>query len=194
MKTSAPERGRTLTRGVASRLGSLAFASMTACAPVAPSSDVPPAPVPGVASVAPEGASEPLPFSCTDLEGKPVSTTTVAGRVTVILFFTSYDPASVAEAQFLRDLTHTHAPRINAVGMVLEQETNRPLVQGFADGTKLGYPVCLADADTIAGHGTFAGMNAVPSVLILDREGRPRYRYIGLQKAEALEAAIASVE
>lgn len=165
-----------------------------ACAPAPSPTDAPPAPLPGAATVDPDAASTPIGFTCTALDGTTVSTSTVAGRVTVLLFLTSYDPASTAEAQFLRDLLHTHAPKFNVVGMALEREANRPLIEGFASAARLAYPICIADADTIAGRGTFGGMNSVPSVLILDREGHPKYRYIGLQKADALEAAITSVE
>ncbi|MFO0617187.1 MAG: TlpA family protein disulfide reductase [Polyangiaceae bacterium] len=165
-----------------------------ACAPAPPPSDVPPAPTPGIATVAPEEAEAPIGFSCADLTGATVSTASVEGRVTVLLFLTSYDPASTAEAEFLRDLSHTHAPRINVVGFALEREGNRPLIEGFAQAAKLEYPICIADADTIAGRGTFAGMNSVPSVLILDKSGHPQYRFIGFQKAAELEAAIQGVE
>lgn len=178
------------------RARSAAAAALVAagCAPALAPTDAPPAPLPGAATVDPDAASTPLGFSCTALDGKTVSTATVAGRVTVLLFLTSYDPASTAEAEFLRDLLHTHAPRFNVVGMALEREANRPLIEGFASAARLEYPICIADADTIAGRGTFAGMNSVPSVLILDPQGRPQYRYIGLQKADALEAAITGVE
>lgn len=164
------------------------------CASGASPSDAAPAPQLGVGTVDPVTAESPLAFSCVDLEGDTVSTATVEGRVTVLLFITSYDPASTAEAEFLRDLLHTHAPKFNVVAFSLEREENKPLMQGFAAAAKLEYPICIADADTIAGRGTFAGMNSVPSVLILDRTGRPKYRFIGLQKSEELEAAITGVE
>lgn len=200
LATPGSRRGTARATGPSGRtelgLGLLVTAAMIAlgCAPAPGTTDTPAAPLPGVATVDPDDSDRPIGFSCTDLEGNTVSTASVEGRVTVLLFLTSYDPASTAEAEFLRDLVHTHAPRINALGMMLEREGNRPLIEGFAKAAKIGYPLCIADADTIAGRGTFGGMNSVPSVLILDRRGRPKYRFIGFQKADALEAAIASVE
>ncbi len=178
----------------AALLGSLALMFAAGCAPATAPADGVPAPELGVATVDPALAESPVGFSCIDLKGNTVSTATVEGRVTVLLFLTSYDPASTAEAEFLRDISHTHAPRINVVAFSLEREENRPLMEGFAAAAKLEYPICIADAETIAGRGTFAGMNSVPSVMILDRTGRARYRYIGLQKPEELEAAITGVE
>src|SRR5258708_31047990 len=84
-------------------------------------------------------------FAFLDLDGKEVSTASVAGRTTIILFATTYDPFALAEAHFIADIEHRHAPRINAVMIDLEREENRPLVQAFADALNHPFPICMAD-------------------------------------------------
>jgi thiol-disulfide isomerase/thioredoxin len=179
------------------RLGSpLLFASLalvTACS-LKPIPRDPMAAPTGAAASKPADPSKVVAFSFTDLDGKEVSTASVAGRTTIVLFATSYDPFALAEAHFLADIEHKHAPRINVVLIDLERDDNRPLVQAFGDALNHPFPICMADNDTIAGHGPFEGMNSVPSILILDKGGHEKYRHLGLQKQAEIEDALASVE
>jgi hypothetical protein len=133
-------------------------------------------------------------FELVTVDGKPLSTQTLAGRISVIGFITTYDIASQAEVRFLGDLLRRHKPRLNVAVLVLEPPENKPMVEAFASALGLPYPVALAGAATIAGRGPFAGLHHVPSVVILDREGREVFRHLGLIGEEALDQAVREVE
>jgi hypothetical protein len=154
-------------------------------------------------------ASEPLPppevestpargerilFSYTTLDGGTVSTETLAGRYSVIGFVATYDTPSQAQARFVSMVVRKHVPRINAALIVLEPAENRPLVEAFASTLGLAFPVVLADAQTIAGEGPFQGLHHVPSIVILDREGREAWRHLGLSTADDIDAALRALE
>ena len=160
--------------------------ALSACSPPAE-----PAREPAV-TVAPSGP--PLQFSYEALDGKPLTSESLRGRITVIAFLTTYDFHSQAEARFLSSLARRHVPRINAAALILEAPENLPLVQAFTSTLGLPYPVAMADPATIAGEGAFSGLHHVPSIVILDREGREVYRHVGLIEEAALEQAIRSVE
>ena len=87
-----------------------------------------PAPTPPTS----EALTRPLRFDYLTLDGKPLSTETVAGRFTLIGFLATYDVASQAEARFLGGLLRRHTPRINVAALVLESEENLPIVEAFA--------------------------------------------------------------
>jgi len=154
-----------------------------------------PAPAPTL-SVAPEPppATPPVAFGWTDLRGRPLSTASVRGRTTVLAFVATYDVASQAQARFLTALSKRHVPRINVGLVVLEQETNRPMVEAFVETLGIDYPVVFADAATLAGNGPFDGLHHVPSIVVLDREGHERARRLGLAKEEDLEELVREVE
>ncbi|WP_437965282.1 TlpA disulfide reductase family protein [Sorangium sp. So ce260] len=133
-------------------------------------------------------------FSYETLDGRELSTASLAGRFSVIGFVATYDVASQAEARFLAGLFRDHTPRINAALLVLEASENRPLVEAFVATLKLPYPVALADAATIAGEGPFAGLHHVPSVVILDPEGKEAFRHVGLITQESLEEVLRRLE
>ena len=161
-------------------------ATLAACSP-------PPEPAhePAVAA-APSGP--PLHFSFEALDGKPLTSESLHGRITVVAFLTTYDFPSQAEARFLTSIARRHTPRLNVAALILEAPENRPLVEAFTSALGLPYPVALADSATIAGEGAFAGLHHVPSIVILDREGREAYRHVGLIEEAALDQAIRSVE
>jgi hypothetical protein len=128
------------------------------------------------------------------IDGRPVSTAAFANRVSVIGFLTTYDVPSQVVARFLSTLERRHTPRVNVAALILEAPENLPLVEAFAASLRLGYPIALADAETIAGEGPFAGLHHVPSVVVLDRSGREAWRHVGFVGEAALEAAVRAVE
>lgn len=133
-------------------------------------------------------------FQFEGLDGKPIDTASLAGRLTVLTFIATYDTASQAQARFVSALVHNHVPRINAALVVLEPAENRPLVEAFAAALRISFPVAFADARTIEGHGPFEGLHHVPSVVVLDAEGREVYRHLGLVEESELEAELVRLE
>jgi hypothetical protein len=135
-----------------------------------------------------------LHFAFEGVDGRPISTAAFANRISVIGFLTTYDVPSQAEARFLTALAQHHTPRLNVAVLMLEAPENKPLVDAFVSTMGLPYPVALADAATIAGEGPFAGLHQVPSVVILDRQGREAFRHVGFLDETSLEAAVRAVE
>jgi len=142
----------------------------------------------------PTARGAPVAFELATIDGKPLSTATLAGRISVIAFVATYDMASQAQARYLADLVRSHKPRINAAVLILEPPENKPMAQGFVAALDLPYPVAMADPATLAGMGPFRGLHHVPSVVILDREGREAYRRLGLTEASILDEVLREIE
>lgn len=159
----------------------------TACVTTVEPANVPDATPPSAVADGP-----PRRFSFVGLDGRPVTAEAMRGRMTLVVFAATYDTASQAQAKFVESVFHRHTPRINALLLVLEPPRHRPMVEAFASALELSYPVAFADAATIAGEGTFSGLHHVPSLVLLDRDGREVWRNIGLVDADGLHAAIDS--
>ena len=134
----------------------------------------------------PSGPAPERRFAFTTLDGKLVTHKTFRGRMTVIALVTTYDTASQAQTSFITSVAHRHTPRTNALLLVLEPATHLPLVEAYASSLGVDYPVALADEATVAGEGAFDGLHTVPSVVILDRDGREVWRKVGLVDAKEL--------
>jgi hypothetical protein len=138
---------------------------------------------------------EPVRFAYRTLDDKPLTPATLAGRFTLIALGATYDLPSQAQARFLTGLSRNHTPRINVALLILEPEENRPLVEAFVQALRLEYPVAFADQSTITGKGgPFPGLHHIPSIVILDREGREVWRHLGLADDETLEKALRDLE
>lgn len=169
----------------------LVACGLAACEPVP--AEVP-RPARPEATTTPPSAAPPLSFQYREIRGGTLESTSLHGRISVIAFGTTYDVPSQAQVKFLAQVHRDHTPRINVALIVLEQPENEVLVAAFADALGLRFPVALADAATIRGEGPFSGLRHVPSVVILDREGRERTRNLGLMSNVEIEEALTKLE
>lgn len=135
----------------------------------------------------------PISFGYPTLDGNVLSTSSVAGRYTVLSFITTYDHFSHAQARFLSTVMKKHVPRINAGAIVLEPPQNRILVEAFVKVVAPPYPVAMADEATIHGEGPFLDLREVPTTVILDQLGREVWRHKGLASNDLIDAALDSL-
>ncbi len=115
---------------------------------------------------------EPLTYTLPGLEGGAVDSSSHRGRPTVLLFITTFDVFSQAQASRLEDLYRSHTPRINAVAVVIEAPRNASLVQSFAETLHLTYDVAVAEKRVIEEQGMMSAARSVPAWVFLDSTGR----------------------
>jgi acetyl-CoA carboxylase alpha subunit len=108
----------------------------------------------------------------------------------VIIFITTYGDASIVQARFLKKAIKEHVPRANAAAVFLERVENRPLARMFSDKLELPFPTAMGDEASIAGKGPFSGVDTVPSVVVLDEQGREVWRKVGVAHPEELDRAL----
>jgi hypothetical protein len=140
------------------------------------------------AAAVPRG--EPVAYAYESLDDREVSLAALKGRATVLVFIATYGDASIVQARFLKKVVAEHVPRINAAAVFMEPIENRPLARIFRDTVGLPYPLAMADSPTIAGHGPFVGLDTVPSVVVLDDEGREVFRKVGVAYPDELIRAV----
>lgn len=115
---------------------------------------------------------EPVQFTFGTLDGSELSSDTTRGRTTALLFVTTYDLPSQAEAQLLRDVLAAHKPLANAAIIMLEPPRSAELAQVWASSIGLKLPVAMATPSLLAGESQLGRVAGVPTLLVLDRRGR----------------------
>lgn len=128
------------------------------------------------------------------VDGQELSAESMHGRVTALVFVTTFDLASQVAAKRLNQVLHTHRPRINAFAVVLEAPKYAPLAEVFHNALELSYPVALADLGMLERNSTFGEVRSVPTLLVLDREGRERFRKSGAFGVDELNDWLAHAE
>jgi hypothetical protein len=121
-------------------------------------------------------------------QGEELSAATMRGRVTALVFVTTFDLASQLAAKQLNQALHKHRPRINAGAVVLEPPKYAPLADVFRTSLGLSYPVAIADLQMLAQNSTLGEVRSVPTLIIFDAQGREVLRQYGAFSNEELEA------
>ena len=136
--------------------------------------------------------SEPLEFSFPGGEDLVVSSETTRGRVTALAFVTTYDMASQLLLRRLADVIVHFTPRANAAAVVVEAPRYADLLPAYRDSLRLPFPVVMVDFGTQQGQGPFAGIQRVPTLLVLDKAGREVARRQGALSADEIEDELSS--
>lgn len=148
---------------------------------------------PAEPSLAP-AAAQILEFSLPDLDGKLVDSKALRGRVTVLLFVTTFDVASQAEARRLEDLYHTHSPRLNALGVVVEAPRYAALVGEYRQSLGLSYPLVMGEREVLDSHKDLRHVKSVPAWIILSRDGEVVSSAAGTLTLDELEKLVREAE
>jgi hypothetical protein len=126
-------------------------------------------PSPPSAAVAPRGS--PITFAYGTPQGEVLSSETTRGRVTVLLFVTTFDLSSQIMAKRVEAVMRRHRPRVNAGAVALEAPNDAPLVDVFKSSLGLSYPVALTNSTRVDQSGPFGAVDRVPVLVVLDSRG-----------------------
>lgn len=131
----------------------------------------------------------PIVFSGTDERGEVISSDDLAGGVYVVNFWYAGCPPCRVEAPDLAALSEEYTD-VRFVGVNTSDSADVALT--FAEKFGIGYPSVL-DAETASVQLAFAGAvapNAVPTTIVVDREGRVAARISGLLRDPSILAAM----
>ena len=137
-----------------------------------------------------ERDSDVISFAYGTTEGGEFSSRATRGRATLVLFVTTYDLPSQLEARRVDDILKRFRPRINAGAVVLEAPKYAVFADAFRTTLNLGYPVALADDETLQRRGPFGRVDRVPTLVVLDRSGREVWRKAGVVSPREIEAVL----
>lgn len=107
-----------------------------------------------------------------------------------MLFVATFDLASQGMARTLNDLARFHRPRINVLAVTLEAPKYAMFAETFRSSLGLSYPVAIADQKTRSGRGAFGATVAVPTLVVLDQQGRPVFSQAGAVAKEKIREVL----
>jgi hypothetical protein len=119
-----------------------------------------------------------------------VNSETTRGRVTALLFITTFDLASQLLVRRLGEVVTSFSPRANAAAVVIEAPRYAELLPAYRQAMSLPFPVVMADFATQQERGPFGNIAHVPTLVVLDREGREVYRHEGALARGEIEDAL----
>lgn len=142
--------------------------------------------------IPPTERDEPIEFAGKDEAGEPVASSDFTGEVYVVNFWYAACPPCRSEAPDLKALSDEYA-EVPFLGVNQSDTADNAIT--FAKKFDIAYPSIL-DADTAAVQLAFAGSvapNAIPTTLVIDRDGRVAARISGRIDKSVLAAMIDTV-
>jgi len=141
----------------------------------------------GVPSPGNQGNPAMAAWELQDLTGKTVHSTDFAGRVVVLDFWATWCGPCRAEIPALVALQKKYEKQgLTVVGISVDEAGAAP-VNAFVQRTGINYPVVLADERV---QQAFGGIEAIPTIFIIDRQGRLAAKHVGLTGEGDLEGEI----
>ncbi len=127
-------------------------------------------------------------FTLPDLEGNAWSLEAQRGKVVLVNYWATWCPPCRAETPALVRLAGEYKARgFEVVGISLDEDTN--LIRPFADEYKVSYPILLPSNTT----NLSLLIEALPTTLLYDRQGRIAKRYVGAASESTFRADIESL-
>ena len=133
-------------------------------------------------------------FDATDTAGQSVDLASLRGEVVLLNAWATWCKPCRQEIPFLATLQQRErANGLRVVGVSIDAADDRERVIEAAPQLGIAYDIWLDPEDRIA---TLTGTTAVPASVLIDREGRLRWRHVGVVReetpgfAEALRGAL----
>jgi cytochrome c biogenesis protein CcmG/thiol:disulfide interchange protein DsbE len=125
-------------------------------------------------------------FKLRDFVGKDLSLAASRGKVILLNFWATWCGPCRAEIPTLVKLQERYKDQLQIIGLVVDEDEEDAVRQVVA-AEGINYPVAMAPTDVRIEYG---GITALPSVFVIDREGRVVQKHVGLFNPTLYEAEI----
>jgi thiol-disulfide isomerase/thioredoxin len=123
------------------------------------------------------------PLTGVDLDGRPVSTAALRGKVVLVNFWATWCPPCREEIPDLVKLQERYKDHLQIIGIAQDSGSLED-VKRFAAEHRMNYPSMISTPEI---EKLFPPVNALPTSFFLDREGRLAQKHVGMLNASLTE-------
>jgi thiol-disulfide isomerase/thioredoxin len=124
-----------------------------------------------------------------DLDGRTISSADWQGKVVIVNFWATWCPPCRAEIPDLIALQNKYKDQLLIVG-ISDDDDPPAAVKKWAAEHNINYPIVMNTPEL---RKTFAGVSALPTSFIVDRQSRIAMRHVGMLTAATTEAETRSL-
>jgi thiol-disulfide isomerase/thioredoxin len=126
------------------------------------------------------------PFLVSDLNGHPISTAALKGKVILVNFWATWCPPCRQEIPELVELQDKYKDRLQIVGVSMDEDASPQEVNAFAAKVGINYPVVMG-RDIAKEYG---GVPALPTTFIVNKNGGVVQKHVGMLDKDQAETEI----
>ena len=130
----------------------------------------------------------PVTYAFDTLDERPVSSAAHRGKPTILAFVTTGDIVGQAQVDYLVAMAKNDSTKVNYALIAMHPRKEIMLVEAYMSALKVEFPVALGDASAMTPQGPFGEIAAVPTIVVLDRDGKIVWKHTGLAKSEELRS------
>lgn len=128
-------------------------------------------------------------FTLPDSTGAPVKLSDFRGKVVLLNFWATWCAPCRTEIPWFTEFQRTHGAGFAVLGISLDDDGWKS-VKPYIEEKKLNYPVMLGNDEMIR---RYAGVQALPATLIIDKSGRIAATHVGLCSRSEYEGDIKTI-
>ncbi len=122
-------------------------------------------------------------FTLKDLNGNNITLSAYKGKVLILNFWATWCPPCRAEIpDFIEVYDEYKAKGLEILGISVDQ-ISAAQVSKFVERNKMNYPVAMATNDLFR---DYPPPQAVPTTLVIDRDGKIQYKKVGMMSKQEL--------
>jgi len=125
-------------------------------------------------------------FKLKDLNGKDLNLEASRGKVILLNFWATWCGPCREEIPGLVALQEQYKNGLQIIGLVVDDDDEKE-IRNVVESEKINYPVALADGKTRFEYG---GIAALPTVFLINAEGRVVQKHVGLYNSALYEAEV----
>src|SRR5215472_15429103 len=127
-------------------------------------------------------------FSLTDLQGRPLSSSELRGKVVLVDFWATWCQPCKKEMPGYQKLEDRYGSRgLAVIGFKFETMPDMQDPLQFAEGIGVRYPLAVATEDL---KRKFGGIEGLPTTMLYDRNGILRWKIVGFVYTDTVESAL----
>lgn len=125
-------------------------------------------------------------FQVKDLDGKEFSLDTYKGKVILLNFWATWCGPCRAEIPGLVELQNKYKDRLQIIGMIVDDDDESE-IRDVVKTESINYPVALTTPEVRMAYG---GIGALPTVFIINTDGRVVQKHVGLYNPGLYETEV----
>jgi cytochrome c biogenesis protein CcmG/thiol:disulfide interchange protein DsbE len=127
------------------------------------------------------------PFLVNDLDGRPISTASLHGRVVIVSFWATWCPPCREEIPEMISLANRFGDKLQIIGVSEDDDATPEEVREFAANENINYPIVMGNSGISSEFGSVA---ALPTTFLVDTNGQIVQKHVGLYPMSIYDAEI----